>query len=455
MKKGHILVVDDDDDVLVTARMILKRDYHRVSTEPTPNRLESILRQEEVDLVILDMNFKAGVTSGNEGLFWLGKLKELAPDIQVLMNTAYGDIDLAVECMKQGAADFLVKPWETEKLRATVRNVFELGQSKKRVKQLEETTHALTKNIEASYSDLIYSSDQMKGVVDAVQKVAGTEASVLILGENGTGKEVIARMIHRLSDRRDKSLIKVDLGALSGSLLESELFGHVKGAFTDAREDRSGRFEIAHGGTLFLDEIGNLPVEKQVKLLTVLQSGEVSRVGGNRLIPVDVRLISATNEPVHHLADRGKFRQDLLYRINTVEIYLPPLRERKEDIAVLADHFLDLYKNKYQKVGLTIETSALRSLTNYAWPGNVRELQHAMERAVIMTTNPRLRSEDFLLSRKEKQMPTQASLKVTDIEKSAIITAIEESAGNISQAAAKLGMGRTTLYRKMKRYRID
>lgn len=452
-QKGHILIIDDDEDVLFTARTILKRDYEMISTESTPNRLEFILQKEDIDIVILDMNFKAGVTSGNEGLFWLRRIKEIDSDVHVLMSTAYGDIELAVESMKLGAVDFLVKPWEKEKLLATVRTIFELQRSNRKVQKLTGQQQALTQDIERGYQEIIYDSKAMSKLLDAASRVAATDASVLLLGENGTGKELVARAIHRLSLRKNNALIKVDLGALTESLFESELFGHKKGAFTDAKEDKPGRFEIADGGTLFMDEIGNLSGSMQSKLLNVLQNQQISRVGENKIRNVDVRIISATNEKLYERVEQGKFRQDLLYRINTVELELPALRDRKEDIPLLTRHFLKNYAEKYQRPGIKIDNSAMRQLTNYPWPGNVRELQHAVERAVIMSAGSSLQSDDFIIPKSIKQAPT-TSLKVEDIERNAISTAIERSGGNLSKAAEELGIGRTTLYRKMNKYNL-
>lgn len=450
-KKGHILIVDDDHDVLFTAKTILKREYEQVTTESSPNRLETLIQREEIDLVILDMNFKAGVTSGNEGLFWLKRIRELDPEIHVILNTAYGDIDLAVESMKQGAVDFLIKPWEKEKLLATIQNVFNLRQSKKKIKKLEGRESALTQDIESAYSDLIFGSSSMKKIMQIVEKVAVTDASVLIKGENGTGKEVMARTIHRMSPRGKESMIKVDLGALPETLFESELFGHVKGAFTDAREDRQGRFEIADGGTLFLDEIGNISPSMQVKLLTVLQNKQVTPVGSSKIHPFDVRIVSATNQPLMDMVADGSFRLDLLYRINTVEIELPPLRDRKEDVPLLVNHYLGIYGSKYQKPGMRIDQAALKQLSKYPWPGNIRELQHAVERAVIMSSERTLKSEDFLMP-KSTAPASSHSLKVEDVEKEAIQKAINRFDGNLSKASEELGIGRTTLYRKMKKY---
>ncbi len=450
MNKGHVLIVDDDTDVLHTARMVLKRHYQQVSTESSPERLTSLMKRESIDVVLLDMNFKAGVTSGNEGLYWLQQVRELCPGACVVMNTAYGDIQLAVECMKRGAVDFLVKPWEKEKLVATVHAVYQLAKSKEKVRQLEGREAALQSTADAGYGQLLTESPAMAAVLQMVEKVAATDASVLILGENGTGKELVAREVHRRSLRNSQSLIKVDLGALPAHLFESELFGHVRGAFTDAREDRAGRFEIADGGTLFLDEIGNISTSLQAKMLSVLQNRTITRLGSSQSVPVDVRLISATNQPLYDLVASGSFREDLLYRVNTVEITLPPLRERPEDILLLAGHFLEGYASRYQKAGLQLDERARNQLVRYSWPGNIRELQHAMERAVIMAEGT-VRAEDILPNRKERST-MRHSLKVEDLERDAMVKAIEQSGGNLSRAAEALGIGRTTLYRKMKKY---
>ena len=448
--KAKILVVDDDPDVLHTARMILKSSY-QVETENTPLRIESLLQKDPPELIILDMNFKAGATSGNEGLFWLRKIKELNPESYVIMNTAYGDINLAVESMKIGAVDFLVKPWEKEKLLATVNTVYQLMLSNRKVEKLQRKSDVLNGDLETTYQDLVFVSDPMKAVMQIVDKVANTDASVLILGENGTGKELLARAIHKKSSRSNEGLIKVDLGALSESLFESELFGHVKGSFTDAREDRIGRFEVADGGTLFLDEIGNLNPTMQVKLLSALQNRQITRIGSNKPVPIDIRLISATNQPLYEMVSQNRFRQDLLYRINTVEIEIPPLRERKADIPLLIRHYLGVYGVKYSKPQLQIDERALGTLQNYNWPGNIRELQHAVERAVIMTEERLIRAASILPGRKEKPA-TDSSLKVEDMERATIVKAIERCSGNLSQAAEELGIGRTTLYRKMEKY---
>ncbi|HHP7241319.1 MAG TPA: sigma-54-dependent transcriptional regulator [Cyclobacteriaceae bacterium] len=449
-KEGKVLIVDDDKDVLYTGRLILKNHFEKVITESTPERIERILKDERVDVIVLDMNFKAGVTTGNEGLFWLRKILTMNPEQAVLMNTAYGDIELAVECMKEGAIDFLVKPWQKEKLLSTVKAIYDLNKSKQRVRELEDREQALVKDLDSPFQDLIFKSSAMQKVLEVVDKVAATDANVMILGENGTGKEVIARVIHRKSNRQKLPFIKVDLGALSETLFESEVFGHVKGAYTDAKENRTGRFEMANKGTLFLDEIGNLSATIQVKLLSALQNRQIFKVGSSKPIDVDVRLISATNQPILEMSEDGIFRKDLLYRINTVEINLPPLRERVHDIEPLTRHFINIYQKKYQK-DIGYSKDFIEQLKNYHWPGNVRELQHSIERCVIMSSEDKLTSHDFQLPNDQRGSP-EKSLNIEEVEKATIAKALEECGGNISLASRQLGMGRTTLYRKMRKY---
>ena len=455
-KQATILIVDDDEDVLTTARMILRSQYTTVLTESSPIKLESLLKATPVDVVLLDMNFKTGATSGNEGLFWLRQIKALNEDIQVIMNTAYGDISLAVECMKEGAADFMVKPWEKEKLITTVANVYKLRESQKQISSLKAQRQALNSDIERDLGEMIGSSPAIISVFDIIRQVAETDANVLILGENGTGKELAARAIHRLSSRRQEAFVKADLGAVADTLFESELFGHKKGAFTDAREDRTGRFALAHKGTIFLDEIGNIAPAQQAKLLSVLQNREVLPVGADQSVPIDIRLISATNRTLAELNDPQHFRQDLLYRINTIEIVMPPLRQRKEDILLLAKHYTQHYAQKYKKGDLAIEADVYTKLGAYEWPGNIRELQHMVERAVIMTKTDKLEAGLFPLKPSTKPSAVAFdSLNVSDIEKSAIENAIDKSGGNLTKAAQELGMGRSTLYRKMEKYGIE
>ncbi|MEQ8245407.1 sigma-54 dependent transcriptional regulator [Fulvivirga sp.] len=456
MKKGQIVVVDDDEDVLITARMILRNHFESVHTLNSPKTLESFLKANDIDIIILDMNFQTGATTGNEGLFWLRKIRELDDNIHVIMNTAYGDIQLAVECMKEGAIDFLVKPWEKEKLLTTAINVRSIKESKKKIDHLDNTRMTLESDIQKEMGALVGQSKAMKKVYETIKKVATTDANVLITGENGTGKELVARAIHQLSKRSKKNFIKVDLGSLSETLFESELFGHNKGAFTDAKNDRMGRIEIANEGSLFLDEIGNVEAKQQASLLSVLQNRQVTRVGSNKPVDVDIRLICATNKDIEGMVDREEFRQDLLYRINTVELDLPPLRDRDGDIEILANHFLKEYAKKYDKPINKIADDAWDRLNSYPWPGNVRELQHSVERAVIMSDGETLTADDFMI--KEKKGPTATaatSLNVEDIEKEAILKAIEKHNGNLTSAAKTLGFGRSTLYRKMTKYGIE
>ena len=456
-KKATILIIDDDPDVLYTAKAILRRQYETVDTIDNPKKVAKYLEKQSPDVILLDMNFKVGATTGQEGLFWLREILIVQPEAYVVMNTAYGDISLAVECMKEGAIDFLVKPWQKEKLMSTIAAVYELSQSKKQVDRLENTKKTLSEDLGSGYEVIIGNSVAMQPVFEAIRKVAKTDASVLLLGENGTGKELVARAIHKESLRHHNAFIKVDLGAISSTLFESELFGHKKGAFTDAKEDRAGRFEIADKGSIFLDEIGNLDTGLQMKLLTVLQNREVYRVGASKAIAVDIRLISATNSPIEKLAESGDFRKDLLYRINTVTLSIPPLRERPEDIEPLLLHFLEIFNKKYNKGKLSYSPKALIQLQNYHWPGNVRELQNAVERAVIMSDGNTLEGSDFLVSSKPvpaqtQNAQTQNAQTVEEAEKAAIQKALAECGGNQSEAAVKLGIGRTTLYRKIKKY---
>ncbi len=456
-KQGTILVIDDDEGVLHTAKVILKKHFSEVSTFTSPHNLPVFLKNNQVDVIILDMNFSRGVTSGHEGLEWLRKIKKIDPNLHVLVNTAYGDIDIAVEAMKAGAVDFLTKPWEKEKLLSTVLSIFELSKSKKELKQLRNKTKLLNQDLHRQFNDIIGQSKAMQDIFNAIEKIAETEANVLILGENGTGKELIARAIHQRSNRNKDSFIKVDLGAITESLFSSELFGHSKGAFTDARESRAGRFEIASGGSLFLDEIGNISANMQAKLLTVLQQREIVRVGSNKPIPIDIRLICATNRDIYKMVAQNTFRQDLLYRVNTVEINLPSLKERKEDIPLIANHYLEIYRAKYQKGSLQISQNTLDKLMDYHWPGNIRELQHAIERAVIMSNGQKLLPSDFLLKntggQSSKNLPETLNIEL--LEKNAIETAIALAEGNLTKASEELGIGRTTLYRKMRRYGIS
>ena len=447
LKKATVLVVDDDTDVLTAVKLLLKTEAAEVITEKNPENLNWLLQRNQVDLVLLDMIFNSAINTGNEGLYWLRKIKEWKPAVSVIMITAYGDIDLAVRSLKEGADDFIVKPWHNEKLIATIKDLLE--------KQAGVKT---TKPVKFSGStSILGESDAMLDIFHKVNKIAPTDANILILGENGTGKDLMAKAIHERSLRADKPFIKVDVGALTDTLFESELFGHKKGAYTDAREDRPGRFEDAHGGTLFLDEIGNISLQQQAKLLTVLQNRQVTRLGTNKAIDIDIRLICATNLPLTELANENRFRKDLIYRINTVEINMPPLRKRAEDVVLLARHFVKLYTGKYLKPSMDIEPGALQKLKQYHYPGNVRELQYTIERAVIMADDPVLKADDLIFSILENQaeMDQEAdNVPLSTLEKNAILRVIEKNNGNITRAAKELGLTRTALYRRLSKYDI-
>lgn len=456
MKEGKILIVEDDTDVSYTASLILRETFADVRRIAHPDMLMDEMHEDAADVVLLDMNFMRGATSGKEGLRWLAELKRAFPYVQVVLNTAYGDISLAVEGMKRGATDFLVKPWEAEKLLATVMSAYRLSRSCHTIDNLQSQRKSLINSLNESAQQIISRDAAMQPVFETIRKVAATDANVLILGENGTGKELVARELHRQSGHSGGPFIKVDLGAIAESLFESELFGHRKGAFTDAKEDRSGRFVAAQGGTLFLDEIGNLPLSLQAKILTALQSRSVTPVGSASSVQVDVRLICATNRDLYDMVQSGTFREDLLYRINTVEIGVPPLRSRKNDIAMLARYFLQRYARKYGKESLKFDKEALLQLRGYHWPGNVRELQHAVERAVIMADGDLLSTDDFGWMNQKKKSPEKepGSLKVESMEREIIESAIRKNHGNLTKAADELGIGRSTLYRKIKKYGI-
>ena len=452
---GKILMIDDDEDVLLAAKMLLKKYSYHVIIEKNPNKIPFLLNNDTYDVILLDMNFSKDTTSGKEGFEWLRQIKEKDSDAVVIMITAFGDVEMAVRALKEGATDFILKPWQNEKLIATISTAIRLKKSYNEVDKLRKAKQMLEEQISQPFRDIIGQSQAIKDVFSLIDKVAKTDANVLILGENGTGKELVARAIHQKSLRKDNSFVAVDMGAITETLFESELFGHKKGAFTDAREDRPGRFELANGGTLFLDEIGNLSMSLQSKLLTALQSRQITRVGANQAMEVDIRLICATNMPLAQMVKEGKFRQDLLYRMNTVEIQIPALYERVEDIPMLANHFLNYYSKKYRKEVLSISPEAVTKLKKYAWPGNVRELQHALERAVIMADSPTLQESDFLFSRKgNDSSPDPDTLKLDEVERAAVVKAVQLHNGNISKAADELGLTRASLYRRMEKYGI-
>lgn len=451
LRNASILVIDDDPDVLTAVKLLLKPEAMEVTTEKNPEQIRSILSRKSYDCILLDMNFTASIHTGNEGLYWLQKIRELRPDTSVIMITAYGDIDLAVRSLKEGASDFVVKPWHNEKLMASVRDTLR----KKDVGQAAPQS-AYDQDM-APGTDLLGASEAMKDIFHKVDKIAPTDANILILGENGTGKDLIAKAIHQKSLRAKQAFVKVDVGALTESLFESELFGHRKGAFTDAREDRTGRFEAADKGTLFLDEIGNISLQQQAKLLSVLQNRQVTRLGSNQAIPVDIRLICATNLPIQELANENRFRKDLIYRINTVEIVVPPLRQRGEDILLLAKHFAQVYAEKYLKPPVRFDAGAQEKLRKYHFPGNVRELQYTIERALIMSDNEILSADDLIFSPLESQPADQGEpddLKLSTLEKNTILRVIEKHHGNITRAARELGLTRTALYRRISKYDI-
>lgn len=445
-------MIDDDEDVLLAAKMLLKKHNYQVIIERNPNKIPFLLNNDVYDVILLDMNFSKDTTSGKEGFEWLGKIKERDPQAVVIMITAFGDVEMAVRALKEGATDFILKPWQNEKLIATISTAIKLKRSYNEVDKLRKAKQMLEEQISQPFRDIIGSSPSMKEVYDLIDRVAKTDANVLILGENGTGKELVARAIHQKSLRKDSSFVAVDMGAITETLFESELFGHKKGSFTDAREDRPGRFELANEGTLFLDEIGNLNLNLQSKLLSALQSRRITRVGANTSVEVNIRLICATNMPLEQMVKDGRFRQDLLYRINTVEIRIPPLCERVDDIPMLATHFLDVYARKYHKEILSIAPEALLKLKKYPWPGNVRELQHAIERAVIMADSPTLQESDFLFSRKGDISVNPDTLNLDEVEKAAVVKALQLHNGNISKAADELGLTRASLYRRMEKY---
>ncbi len=451
IQKGSILIVDDNKSILSTLEILLSAEFQTVTTLSNPNLIPTELRKKDYNLVILDMNFQAGINTGNEGIYWLGRIKETNPEISVVMITAYGDIDLAVKALKTGASDFILKPWDNEKLLATLKLAIQLNLSIKEVKQLKERETELKKEMNRDQKFIIGSSPQLMKVLNMVRKVAKTDANVLITGENGTGKELIAQEIHRLSNRASEVLVSVDMGALSETLFESELFGHVKGAFTDARENRQGKFEIADKGTLFLDEIGNLSFHLQAKLLTAIENRQISRIGSNLLIPTDIRLICATNRNLENMVHSGLFREDLLYRINTIQIELPPLKERGNDIIILAEFFLKKFTYKYNKPGLKINQQAHEKLLKYSWPGNIRELQHTMEKAVILSESAILKQDDLFLRHPRSVKSSDAFTTLEEMEKQMIEQALEKNSGNFTAAAEQLGITRQTLYNRLKK----
>ena len=454
-KQGKILIVDDNEDLLKAAKMHLKRHFAQVDTEKNPEALPALMNNEDYDVILLDMNFTKDVSSGSEGYYWLERILQLDPSAVVVLITAYGDIQMAVKAIKAGATDFVVKPWENEKLLATLYSAMRLRESRDVIESLKIKNHEINQALNERYSEIIGQSNAMQKIFQTIDRVAKTDANVLILGENGTGKEVIARAIHRNSARKNENFASVDLGSITETLFESELFGHKKGSFTDAKEDRAGRFELANNGTLFLDEIGNLSLPLQAKLLTVLQNRKVSRVGSNKDTPIDIRLICATNMPLYEMVKENRFRQDLLYRINTIEIEIPALRERFEDIPLLASHFLKHYAAKYDKTVTKISEGAMARMHKHPWPGNIRELQHSIERAVILSGGSVLQPEDFNFAPAAAKEDGQLALEqynLEEVEKLLIRKVLKKYNGNITQAASELGLTRSSLYRRLEKY---
>ncbi len=453
MKEGRLLIADDNKALLNALNMMLRPVFAEVIALTNPNTLIAEMSRNPVDVVLLDMNFKAGVNSGNEGLFWLREIKKHHPGTEVVMITAYADVNLAVNALKEGACDFVVKPWDNEKLMATLKAAYRLRRSNKEINLLKSKEMLLKSEANRNFPIVTGDSPAMRNVMQVVQKIAATDANVMITGENGTGKELVAREIHRLSERHNEMFVLVDLSSLTETLFESELFGHKKGSFTNAYEDKTGRFTLADKGSLFLDEIGNIPMSLQSKLLTVLQTRTITPVGASVEIPVDIRLISATNKNLSQMIASGQFRQDLLYRLNTIQIHLPALRERVEDIEMIAVHYMNLYSRKYGKESMEISTEALTRLKGYSWPGNVRELQHAMEKAVILSDHNKLLSRDFHFGA-EESVPVNQLETLEEMEKKMIHSALKKHGGNQSAAAQQLGITRQTLYNKLKKYDI-
>lgn len=450
MNKGKILIVDDNKSLLKALELLLANEFELIRTVSNPNLIPETVRNNDFDIILLDMNFKAGLNTGTEGLFWLKEILKINKDIIVIMITAYGDVNLAVNAMKEGATDFILKPWEDNKLIITLKNSLKLKESKKEINSLKQKQKHLIDDIAKPFSTIIGKSPAIQEVFKKIEKVSKTDANILLFGENGTGKELVAREIHKQSLRNNQIFLGVDLGAISETLFESELFGHTKGAFTDAKEERAGKFESATGGTIFLDEIGNLSISMQAKLLSVLEKRAITKVGADKEIPIDVRIISATNQDLKKLIANNQFREDLLYRINTIEIEVPPLRERQNDIIEIANHYLNIYASRYKKDDLNLEDNSILNLKKYHWPGNVRELRHTIEKAVIL-------SETNIISISDLNFNTEFlnpadKLSLDEIEKHAILKVLKKHKWNHSHTADELKIARTTLIRKLKKY---
>ena len=451
METGTILIVDDNKNVLASLELLLENELRTVRTAANPNQITTLLTTTSIDIVILDMNFSAGINNGNEGLYWLKRIHEIHPALPVVMLTAYGDVELAVKALKHGATDFLLKPWDNRTLVQKIKEAYNhKSNGKSSSKSKSQTAGSGNPN---KPEMLIGHSPAMLQLIKVVNKVAKTDANILITGENGTGKEMLAREIHRLSPRNTRPMLSIDMGAISESLFESELFGHERGAFTDAYESRSGKFEAASGSSLFMDEIGNLPLALQAKLLTVLQNRNITRIGSNKVIPVDIRLISATNKDIPEMVKQGLFREDLFYRINTIHLEIPPLRERGDDILLFVETFLHRFASKYQRPEMRMHEQTIEKLRSYHWPGNIRELQHAIEKAVILCEGNVIRPKDILVKQTWKPQTTSTVPNLEEVERQAIETAILQNNGNLTAAAEQLGISRQTLYNKLKRFK--
>lgn len=451
MLDGKILVIDDNKSVLSALEILLQFEFKAVASISNPNQISTFPDLKHFDIILLDMNFSAGVNTGNEGLYWLKEIKKIAPATSVIMMTAYGAVELAVKALKEGATDFILKPWNNDKLITTLKTAYSLRKSQKEVEQLKEKESSLKQVINQNKNYIIGNSKALNAVLNLARKVAKTDVNVLITGENGTGKELIARELHRISERKNEVFIAVDMGSISESLFESELFGHTKGSFTDAKEDRAGKFEAANAGTLFLDEIGNLSLQMQAKLLSAIQNKLIVRVGSNKPTAVDIRLICATNCDLDKMVDDGLFREDLLYRINTIRMEIPPLRERENDVLILAEFYLKRFAAKYGKQGLRINQTAYDNLLSHKWPGNIRELVHTIERAVILADGNVLKPADFLLNEKTAITHDSGPDTLEEMERLMISKALHQNDGNYSAAAEQLGISRQTLYNKTKK----
>jgi DNA-binding NtrC family response regulator len=452
---GRLLIVDDHKQVLKALIQLLEPEFESISGLSNPNQIISCINKEEFDVILLDMNFSAGINTGNEGIYWLSRILKSDPLAAVVMITAYSDVNLAVRAIKEGAIDFVVKPWDNNKLITTLQSAFKLRQTKIENKKLRDRQKQINKGIINQSDPLIGKSQQIENVLQVIKKVARTDANILVIGENGTGKELIVKEIHNNSRRADEAFISIDIGTITETLFESEMFGHIKGAFTDAKEDKTGWFETASGGTLFLDEIGNLSLTMQSKLLTAIQNRVIYKVGSKTPIPFDIRLICATNKNLEEMVSNNLFREDLYYRINTIVIEIPPLRDRSEDIVLLAEHFLKEYAAKYEKFSLKFSSKTLDKLMKYNWPGNVRELRHTIEKAVILCESDILTPEDFIISYSSQQTSfRQKPPTFAEIEKQALQSALNNNNGSVLKASKELDIARQTMYNKMQKYNL-